>query len=176
MWQAIDKEMSLEECIIYSYEPEDDPYDDDEDEPSIWSYHYFFFNKAKKRVCYLHIRALSLSSDVDGLRTPMTPTPVAPGRTIDLSWARAEPGSAKRAKYWLGDRAVGNVIGGWDDEDDTNAEDSDHKGFTDTDASKDDSSLSESPSPDLWRKTRNLEAIRESGREVDDDIADAIEL
>jgi len=175
MWEAIDKEMSLEDCTLYSYEPEDDPYDDDEDEPAIWSFHYFFFNKAKKRVCYLHLRALSLSSDADGFRTPMTPTPVAAGRTIDLSWARAEPGSAKRAKYWLGDRAIGNVIGGWDDEDET-GEDSDHRGLTDNEASKYDSELSESPSPYLGRKRSNLDTIREAGLGVDDDIAEAIEL
>lgn len=171
MWQAIDKEMNLQECITYSYEPEDDPYDDDEDEPSIWSFHYFFFNKAKKRVCYLHLKALSLGGEMDG-RAPLTP--IAPGRTIDLSWARAEPGSAKRAKYWLGDRAVGNVIGGWDeDEDDTAADEDDHRGLTDTDAS----GFSESPSPDLGRKQRrHLQVIDEDGRGMDDDITEAIEL
>jgi len=59
MWETIDKEMDLLNCNIYAYSPDDvsnDPYGD---EGLIWSTNLFFFNKHKKRVCYLYLRGLS---------------------------------------------------------------------------------------------------------------------
>ncbi|KAL7272069.1 RNA polymerase III-inhibiting protein maf1 [Rhizina undulata] len=59
MWDIIDKEMDLHNCNIYAYSPDDvsdDPYGDD---GLLWSTNLFFFNKHKKRVCYLYLRALS---------------------------------------------------------------------------------------------------------------------
>ncbi|QDS76135.1 hypothetical protein FKW77_007008 [Venturia effusa] len=56
MWRIIDSEMDIEKCDIYSWNPKENPLDDFE--PSFWSLHYFFHNKSKKRVTYLHARAL----------------------------------------------------------------------------------------------------------------------
>ncbi|THX24444.1 Maf1-domain-containing protein [Aureobasidium pullulans] len=46
MWKLIDKEMDLRSCEKYTWDPEDDPF---EAESALWSQHYFFFNKDKKR-------------------------------------------------------------------------------------------------------------------------------
>lgn len=62
MWDTIDKEMDLLNCNIYTYSPDDvsdDPYGE---EGLIWSTNFFFFNKHKKRVCYLYLRGLSTLS------------------------------------------------------------------------------------------------------------------
>jgi hypothetical protein len=80
MWNTIDEEMDLENCEVYSYKPEQNPFQA-EDETVYWDMHYFFVNvcpkpkkkpgqKIKKkskaldrdkrhnRVCYLYLRAL----------------------------------------------------------------------------------------------------------------------
>ena len=116
MWRAIDKEMALRECSIYSYAPEDDPYDDEE-EPTLWSFNYFFFNKARKRVCYIYLRGVSILSTAPVPRTPMSVRTVNDGDSSDWS---AEPGASKRARYWLGDRfdrQVRKALGAEDMED-----------------------------------------------------------
>lgn len=62
MWDTIDSEMDLTQCNIYSYSPDDvsdDPYGE---EGLIWSSIYFFFNKHRKRVCYLYLRGISALS------------------------------------------------------------------------------------------------------------------
>ncbi|TLD27798.1 mitogen-activated protein kinase MAF1 [Venturia nashicola] len=61
MWRIIDSEMDIENCDIYSWNPKENPLDDFE--PSFWSLHYFFHNKNKKRVTYLHARALKTRYD-----------------------------------------------------------------------------------------------------------------
>lgn len=98
MWRLIDNEMSLKECSIYCYAPDEDPYDGEEG--SIWSINYFFFNKAKKRVCYLYLRGLSILGT-----TPPQKTPVRAKRPASGTWSLDEDTSKKRARYWLGDRA-----------------------------------------------------------------------
>ncbi|KAL8723961.1 MAG: hypothetical protein Q9181_007055 [Wetmoreana brouardii] len=108
-WRLIDKEMSLKDCSVYAYVPEEDPYDGDEG--AIWSFNYFFFNKTKKRVCYIYLKSLSIISHSPALKTP---TKIK--RIADIGWAGSEPGSSKRAKYWLGDRE--DVSSGWHDDDD----------------------------------------------------------
>ncbi|KAH6631187.1 Maf1 regulator-domain-containing protein [Chaetomium sp. MPI-SDFR-AT-0129] len=60
MWAAVDKEMHLKDCTVFSYQPADDPFD--EEEGAIWALHYFFFNKALKRVCYLYVRGVPVMS------------------------------------------------------------------------------------------------------------------
>ncbi|KAI5281532.1 RNA polymerase III-inhibiting protein maf1, partial [Ascosphaera aggregata] len=64
MWKLIDDQMTLNECSIYSYNPEEDPYEGDEGEEdgAIWSLKYFFFNKQRKRVCYLYLKGISVLS------------------------------------------------------------------------------------------------------------------
>ena len=118
MWRAIDKEMSLKECSIYCYSPEDDPYDGEEG--AIWSFNYFFFNKIKKRVCYIYLRGLSIISHSPVQRTPIS----AIKRSADGAWGGiSDSGASKRARYWLGDRAIGEVTSGWDEDDEVEEDD-----------------------------------------------------
>ena len=117
MWQTIDKEMGLKDCSIYCYSPEEDPYDGEEG--AIWSFNYFFFNKARKRVCYIYLRGLSILS-----HSPLRRTPISMKRDADGDWGGDDSGASKRARYWLGDRAGGDVTGGWlEDGDDEKDED-----------------------------------------------------
>lgn len=110
MWQAIDKEMCLKECSIYSYAPEEDPYDGEEG--AIWSFNYFFFHKNRKRVCYLYLRGLSIIS-----HSPIERTPISAQRGARFEWPGIrDSGASKRARYWLGDRAEGDVTSAWDDD------------------------------------------------------------
>jgi len=93
MWTLIDKEMTLKECSVYCYAPEEDPYDGEEG--AIWSLNYFFFNKARKRVAYIYIRGIPIMSHSPQIgHTKRSATSL----TKDL-------GANKRARYWLGDRA-----------------------------------------------------------------------
>lgn len=58
LWVTLNQEISLEECDIYSYNPDltSDPFGED---GSIWSFNYFFFNKKLKRIVLFTCRALS---------------------------------------------------------------------------------------------------------------------
>lgn len=122
MWHLIDKEMSLKECSIYCYSPEEDPYD--EDEGSLWSFNYFFFNKSKKRVCYLYLRGTSILESASGLKTPVSMTPGGRAkRGLSMTWSVAsEETSQKRARFWLGDRAGDAELVRVDDDDKSLAE------------------------------------------------------
>ncbi|KAL9122624.1 MAG: hypothetical protein Q9187_000815 [Circinaria calcarea] len=112
MWRVIDNEMSLKDCSIYSYSPEEDLYDIEEG--AIWSFNYFFFNKARKRVCYIYLRGLSIISHSPYLRNPITMK-----RRAEEEWQTGvESGASKRARYWLGDRAMQDVTSSWDNDDD----------------------------------------------------------
>ena len=147
MWHLIDTEMSLKDCTIYAYTPDEDPYDGEEG--SLWSFNYFFFNKAKKRVCYLHLRGISMiDSGINnsgilttpiGSKTPASAaggmTPTTPGgftntergkRCASGTWSinSMETGQ-KRARFWLGDRAGDAeliVVGDDDDENDNDGD------------------------------------------------------
>lgn len=58
MWSTMDEEISLEECDIYSYNPDlaSDPFGE---EGSLWSFNYFFYNKKLKRVVFFTCRAIN---------------------------------------------------------------------------------------------------------------------
>nr|POF18586.1 repressor of rna polymerase iii transcription maf1 [Quercus suber] len=95
MWTLINKEMDLRQCEKYTYAPDDDPFDGEEG--AIWSMHYFFFNKEKKRVCYLYLRGLSVIS-----HSPVhAPVGMRSIRRENSSISVGE-GAGKRASYWLG--------------------------------------------------------------------------
>ncbi|RKP39386.1 repressor of RNA polymerase III transcription Maf1, partial [Dimargaris cristalligena] len=51
LWEVVDKVIDLQECSVYSYQPEGDS-DPFAENGSIWSFHYFFFNRHLKRVVY----------------------------------------------------------------------------------------------------------------------------
>jgi hypothetical protein len=99
MWKIIDEQMSLKECGIYSYSPDEDP--SDADDGAIWSLHYFFFNRLRKRVCYLYVKAIPILSHTpsEGLATPTTK------RTFDDGYFTPDLGTSKRARYWFGEDA-----------------------------------------------------------------------
>ena len=95
MWGLIDKEMNLRQCERYSYMPQDDPFDGEEG--AIWSLHYFFFNKERKRVCYLYLRGLSVLS-----HSPVhAPMHIHRTRQARDSGVSVGEGAGKRASYWL---------------------------------------------------------------------------
>ena len=112
MWRLIDQQMSLRECTIYSYQPEEDPYDGEEG--AIWSFNYFFLSRTRKRVCYIHLRGLSILSHLPAYNR----TPIKSKRSAESDWNIEENTSSKRARYWLGDRAA-EATSEWaeDDED-----------------------------------------------------------
>ena len=103
IWRLIDNQMSLRDCHIYRYAPADDPFED-EDEGSLWYTNYFFFNKARKRVCYLYLRGISVLSHSPNASLA---TPIKVKRYADEEsegWLTPDLGARKRARYWLGDR------------------------------------------------------------------------
>lgn len=117
MWSRIDEEMSLKDCAVFSYQPADDPFD--EEEGAIWALHYFFFSKARKRVCYLYVRGMPVMSHSPRLTTRSLRAQGGSlaGRDAD---AEEDVGARKRARYWLGDKFADRVI---DSDDDMEADD-----------------------------------------------------
>ncbi|KAL2159101.1 hypothetical protein VTH06DRAFT_2860 [Thermothelomyces fergusii] len=117
MWAMIDKEMSLKDCTVFSYQPADDPFD--EEEGAIWALHYFFFNKALKRVCYLYVRGVPVMS-----HSPRVVGHSAMARRTRRSLAGLadddldDLGANKRARYWLGDKFAERITTSDDDMDD----------------------------------------------------------
>ncbi|KAK0769030.1 RNA polymerase III-inhibiting protein maf1 [Friedmanniomyces endolithicus] len=99
MWTLIDAEMGLRQCEKYSFVPEEDPFDGEDGGASVWSMHYFFFNKERKRVCYLHLRGLSVISH-SPVHAPMSlgvRRREGKGGSVSVG-----EGAGKRASYWLG--------------------------------------------------------------------------
>ncbi|XP_068093935.1 repressor of RNA polymerase III transcription MAF1 homolog [Hyperolius riggenbachi] len=58
LWTAVDEEINLAECDIYSYNPDldSDPFGED---GSLWSFNYFFYNKKLKRIVFFTCRSIS---------------------------------------------------------------------------------------------------------------------
>ncbi|EDO41550.1 predicted protein [Nematostella vectensis] len=57
LWSAIDEEIQLVDCDIFSYNPDldSDPYGE---EGSMWSFNYFFYNKKMRRTLFFTCRAI----------------------------------------------------------------------------------------------------------------------
>lgn len=110
VWRIIDEHMSLKECSIYTYTPEEDP--SGADDGAIWSLHYFFFNRLRKRVCYLYFRAIPILSHTPTEGVATTPTGK---RTYEDGYLTPDLSSSKRARYWLGD--VADMMGQGSDSD-----------------------------------------------------------
>jgi hypothetical protein len=64
LWAALEREINLGECEVYSYNPDVDN-DPIHDEPSIWSFSFFFYNKRLKRIVFFCVRAVSPFLDLD---------------------------------------------------------------------------------------------------------------
>ena len=103
MWNVIDKEMDLKKCEIYTYDPEEDPFDGEEG--AVWSMHYLFFNKVKKRVCYIYIRGLSVISH-SPVYAPMYLHRSRFDAQRKASSVSVGEGAGKRASYWLGSKVL----------------------------------------------------------------------
>jgi hypothetical protein len=58
LWVAINDEISLEDCDIYSYNPDlaSDPFGE---VGCLWSFNYFFYNKRLKRIVFFTCRAVN---------------------------------------------------------------------------------------------------------------------
>ncbi|KAJ5115158.1 hypothetical protein NUU61_000917 [Penicillium alfredii] len=117
MWRIVDEQMSLKECSVYSYSPEEDP--SDADDGAIWSLHYFFFNPLRKRVCYMYLRAIPILSHTPPDDVVVT-TPTGK-RTFDDGYLTPDLSSSKRARYWLGDRVQPSLQASDSDEEMDNA-------------------------------------------------------
>lgn len=104
-WRLIDQQMRLKECSIYRYAPDDYDLFEEDEEGSIWSMNYFFFNKALKRVCYLYLRGISVlsQSPSQDLQSPFTSSKRFADDESD-GFLTPDMGARKRARYWLGDR------------------------------------------------------------------------
>lgn len=109
MWSVIDKEMTLKECSVYCWSPEESEWDGEEG--AIWSFHYLFFNKARKRVAYIYVRGVPI----------MTHSPRLGFAKRGSSGVSRESGANKRARYWLGDKA--DTATGQPDDDDIERKD-----------------------------------------------------
>ncbi|XP_028409975.1 repressor of RNA polymerase III transcription MAF1 homolog [Dendronephthya gigantea] len=61
LWAAIEEEIQLSECTVYSYNPDlsSDPYGE---EGCLWSFNYFFYNKKMKRIVFFTCRGMCLSA------------------------------------------------------------------------------------------------------------------
>lgn len=122
MWALIDKEMTLKECSVFSYQPAMNPFD--EEAAAIWSQHYFFFNKERKRVAYLYVRGVpvvSHNSPPQPVRQrsgamSLSPSSSSSSELKKRRFVLDEAGANKRARYWLGDRAEKVTVS--EDEDD----------------------------------------------------------
>ncbi|XP_015516947.1 repressor of RNA polymerase III transcription MAF1 homolog [Neodiprion pinetum] len=58
LWTAVEDEISMGECDIYSYNPDlaSDPFGED---GCLWSFNYFFYNKRLKRIVFFTCRAIN---------------------------------------------------------------------------------------------------------------------
>ncbi|KRT81018.1 hypothetical protein AMK59_5919 [Oryctes borbonicus] len=64
LWAAVEDEIVLNECDIYSYNPDlgSDPFGED---GCLWSFNYFFYNKRLKRIVFFTCRAINPIYAVD---------------------------------------------------------------------------------------------------------------
>ena len=118
MWAMVDKEMMLKDCTVFSYQPADDPFD--EEEGAIWALHYFFFNKALKRVCYLYVRGVPVMSHSPRMTTAHAALSrrAAAGLSGLVDDDTDNTGASKRARYWLGDKFAERITASDDEMDD----------------------------------------------------------
>jgi hypothetical protein len=180
MWALINKEMTLKDCTVFSYQPAEDPFD--EDERAIWSLHYFFFNKALKRVCYLYVRDVPVMSHSPVLR----PTS-SRAATMELSSSAKrrglgfeDMGANKRAKFWLGDRFAERITASDDELDDNDglewnrgADGGLRHSYDDYD---DDGDFEEEPDEDDDVDTDDEQYSKSPVRGVSEDIASRMEI
>ena len=182
MWSLVDKEMGLKNCEKYSYTPEADIFAGEEN--SLWSMHYFFFNKEKKRVCYFYLRALSVISH-SPVNQPSYINNRSRGKHSHSHRKRSNvtvgEGAHKRASYWLGPLQNGDVdTSGYEDDDDEMIEepndDEVEVPYMDLDDIRsnladglyeyDDDEIDDSWADQRWKRRRRMRAVSEEVGEV----------
>jgi len=57
MWNAIEAEIQMGDCDVYSFNADSDSDPFDEDGNSVWSFNYFFYNRRLKRILLFTCRA-----------------------------------------------------------------------------------------------------------------------
>jgi len=57
MWTAIDAEIQLQDCDVYSFNSDSDSDPFNEDGNNVWSFNYFFYNRRIKRILLVTCRA-----------------------------------------------------------------------------------------------------------------------
>lgn len=64
LWLALEDEIQLKDCDIYSYNPDlsSDPFGED---GCLWSFNYFFYNRKLKRIVFFTCRAINPMYAVD---------------------------------------------------------------------------------------------------------------
>jgi len=188
MWSMVDKEMTLKDCTIFSYQPADDPFD--EEEGAIWALHYFFFNKTLKRVCYLYVRGTPVMSS-NSPRIHHSLSKLSKAKRMGVIGGgdddEIESGATKRARYWLGDRFAEQVTGSDEDmEDDGLIWNRDADGDLNWQYGDDDSEDLQSPFEDdedeededeeEEEKGENRSGVKADVRGVSEDIASRMEI
>ncbi|CAK8694324.1 unnamed protein product [Clavelina lepadiformis] len=65
LWPTIDEEITLQDCDVYSYNPDldSDPYGD---EGCLWSFNFFLYNRRMKRILFFTCKAQSSSLQENG--------------------------------------------------------------------------------------------------------------
>ncbi|KAF0345973.1 repressor of RNA polymerase III transcription MAF1 [Gigaspora margarita] len=61
LWQIVDDIIELDECNVYSFNPDADS-DPNAEDGAIWSFNFFFYNKKLKRILFFTVRCLSINA------------------------------------------------------------------------------------------------------------------
>lgn len=59
LWQALEAELRVSECDVYSYQPTDSDRDPFSEHHTLWYFNYFFYNRRLRRVAFFTCRAIS---------------------------------------------------------------------------------------------------------------------
>ncbi|CAO1302895.1 unnamed protein product [Diamesa serratosioi] len=65
LWTTIDDEINLNDCDIYSYNPDLNGSDPFGEPGCLWSFNYFFYNKKLKRIVFFTCRAVNPDTTAD---------------------------------------------------------------------------------------------------------------
>ena len=68
VWTAIDEAINVADCDIYSYDADQEDAEMDgpfSDSHAVWSFAYFFYNRALKRVCFFSVYMAPRRADED---------------------------------------------------------------------------------------------------------------
>ncbi|PKK66981.1 repressor of RNA polymerase III transcription MAF1-like [Rhizophagus irregularis DAOM 181602=DAOM 197198] len=61
LWKVIDEIIELDECSVYSFNPDNDS-DPNAEDGAIWSFNFFFYNKKLKRILFFAVKCLSINA------------------------------------------------------------------------------------------------------------------